>query len=53
MLISSTGSSWRPVAGVVPQESTLVPVVLNLLISDLNEGTEGLLSSFIDDTKLG
>lgn len=39
VLISGPESSWRSVAGVVPQESILAPVVVNLFISNLNEET--------------
>lgn len=54
VVINGTESNQRPAASADPQESIpRSPVLLNLFISDLDEGIECPLSKFADGRKLG
>lgn len=53
VVISGTTSSWQLVTRAVPKGPVLVPLPINVFVSDLDNRTECALCKFTEDTRSG
>lgn len=53
VLSNGTKSSWKPNTNGVYQRLILGPIVLNIFINGVDNGTECTLNNFADSTNLG
>jgi len=53
VVASSTKSSWKSVPSGVPKGVVVAPLLFDIFIDVLDDGSECTFSKFADDTKLG
>lgn len=53
VVISGMKTSWRPATSIVPEGSILVPILFDIFLNNLDNGTAYTIAKFGDDTNLG